>query len=113
MKQLNNAELNELVQLIDFTFTLIDALTQAKQNDGKIDLRDFPLLFPVIMTASPAFDNISVIPNAWMNSSQEDRDAIVAYFKTRFDLPNDEIEVKIEKLAAAAVSISDVFLNLK
>lgn len=109
----NNQGLNDLIEVIDFTFTALEALKAAKANDGKIDLKDFPLLFPILMSASPAVEGIANIPQSWAASSEQERTEVLEYFKTRFDLPDDNLEVKIEKLVTAAVIVSDVALNLK
>ena len=109
----NNKSLNELVELLDFAFTTIDALRSAKTNDGVIDFKDFPLVFPILMSATSAFNGIDEIPQAWLNSTAEERAQILAHFASRFDLDNDVLEAKIEKLLTASVAIADVFLNLK
>lgn len=109
----NNKSLNELVELLDFAFTTVDALRSAKDNDGVIDFKDFPLVFPILMSATSAFNGVNEIPKAWASSTAEERAQILAHFSSRFDLADDVLETKIEKLLSAAVAISDVFWNLK
>ena len=113
MKQLNNPQLNDLVELLEFAFSTVAAIQQAKANDGKIDLKDFPLLWPVIMSASPAFSGLDNILPAWKSSTEEDRALVLEIFKDRFDLPNDELEASIEKLLQAGLLIAEVVFKLK
>lgn len=101
--------LNDIVEVIDFVFTSIDTVKQAKENDGVINLKDLFLLFPLVESGSVAVDGIENIPAAFAAASPEDRDAIRLYFNERFDIPNDVTEERIEKALEAIVILYEVF----
>lgn len=92
-----NQGLNDLVEVIDFVFAAKDALTAAKADDGKISLRDFPVILGLFAPADAAYAGIENIPSVWANTTEEERDAVLQYFKDKFDLLDDKVEYKIEK----------------
>ena len=100
-----NQGLVELAEVLDFAFTAKDALKAAKENDGKISIRDWPLLFGIIDEADEAYTGIEMIPAAWESASDDERAEVVAYFCQEFDLPNDVVELKIEKALKALVLV--------
>jgi hypothetical protein len=103
----------DLVEVVDFAFNIVDALKAAKENDGKIDFKDFPFLFPLFDDAQAAVDGWDNIGNSWRNSTEEERTQVIDRFKQRFDLPNDQVEAKIEKAIVAGSLILDIALDLK
>lgn len=109
----NNPGLNDLVEVIDLGFNLIEALKSAKANDGKINFMDFPLLWPIFEDASKAIEGIDNALPAWVNSTAEDRKLVLEHFNARFDLPDDKLEVKIEKILLAATIVVEVILEQK
>lgn len=109
----NNPGLVDLIEVIDLGFNLIEALKQAKQNDGKIDFKDFPLLWPLFEDSSKAIDGINNALPAWSKSTGDERKAVLAHFNTRFDLADDVLEVKIEKMLLAATIVAEVILEQK
>jgi hypothetical protein len=102
-----------LIEAIDFAFNLVEALKAAKENDGKINLFDFPLLFPLFDDAQAAIEGWEEIGTAWRNSNEEERAEVINHFKLRFDLPDDQLEAKIEKAIVAGSLILDIALDLK
>jgi hypothetical protein len=108
MVKLENKNLQNLVEVIDFAFNLVEALKIAKANDGVVDFKDWSLLFPLIGDAGVAYEGIESILKAWPEASQEDRNAVVELFNTRFTLENKVTEAKIEK----AVKIVTLVLEL-
>jgi hypothetical protein len=92
-----NQGLKDLVEVIDFVFLAKDAFNEAKANDGKITLRDFPIVLGIFDDADDAITGIENIPAAWQEATTEERLAVVQYFNAKFDIPNDRVEEKIEK----------------
>ena len=92
-----NAGLNDLVEVIDFVFAAKDTLQAAKADDGKISLRDFPLILGLFDDADAAYNGIENVPNTWVHATEEERTAVLEYFKEKFDLDDDRVERKIEK----------------
>ena len=110
--ELQNKELNELVEVIDFGFNFFEALKKAKANDGMVDFKDWNLLFPLIGDAGVAYQGIERIGAAWTQSIQEDRDLVVAHINSRFTLENKVTEAKIEKAILISTLILELALNL-
>lgn len=108
MVNLQNKDLQNLVEVINFAFNLVEALKAAKANDGVVDFKDWSLLFPIIGDAGVAYEGVETILKAWPASSQEDRNAVVELFNSRFTLENKMTEAKIEK----AVKIATLVLEL-
>ena len=46
------------------------------------------------------------LPGELMDLDDEERKQIVAHFADKFDLPNDEIEQRVERLFSVAVNLS-------
>lgn len=109
----NNPGLNDLVEVIDLGFNMIEAVKSAKENDGKIDFKDFPLLFPLFDDTSKAVEGIENAGPAWKQSTEEERKQVIAHFNERFDLPDDALEAKVEKALLAATLVLDIALDLK
>lgn len=105
--------LTQTTQVLTLAFDVVDAIQAAKANDGKIDLFDFPLLFPLIASSQAGIKDIELVPTEWKNSTADERAEVITMFKTRFDIADDVLEAKIEKLLEALVTISDVLLKLK
>ena len=108
MVKLENKDLQNLVEVIDFAFNLVEALKIAKANDGVVDFKDWSLLFPLIGEAGVAYEGIELTLKAWDVASQEDRNKVVEHFNNRFTLENKVTEAKIEK----AVKIATLVLEL-
>lgn len=102
--------MKNLLELINFGFNLVDAIKEAKANDGKVDFKDWPLLFPLIGEGGLAVEEIEKIVSEWKNGSAEQRAEVVALVKTRFDLENDILEEKIEKVLDIAVLVIELAL---
>lgn len=115
MEKLNfaNPELNELVEVVTFSFNFVEALKAAKDNDGVIDFKDWVLVFPLIGEAGVAVKGAEKILAAWRNASVEDRALVLNLFNERFTLENKELEVKIENALLGLTYLIDLFLALK
>lgn len=100
-----NAGLQQLVEVLDFLFAGKDALVQAKENDGKISLRDFPIIVSLFDDADEAYTGVELIPAAWNAATDEERAELVAYFAAQFDIDDDRTERRIEKAVAGLVNL--------
>lgn len=109
MKPVFNSGLDEAVDVLEFVFNLRDAVDKAKE-DGKVDLRDAYLVFPLIEDAQEAYEDIAAVPKAWKLATDEEKEKVYQYFAERFDLPNDVVEMKVEKAVRAGYLLIDVFL---
>lgn len=106
-----NEGIKNLKELITFGFNLVDAVKEAKANDGKVDFKDWPLLFPLVGEAGVAVDQIETILKGWKEGSAEERTGVVILLKARFDIADDRLENKIEKVIDAVVLMLEVILD--
>ncbi len=103
--------LQELVEAIDFIFLTVDAVKAAKEDGGGINLGDWNKVLKVVDSADTAYEGVELIPNAWVNATEEEKNVVWLYFSNKFDIANDVIEVKIEKAVKAAYLLGDLFVN--
>lgn len=111
MVNLQNKELQNLVEVIDFAFNLVEALKMAKANDGVVDFKDWALLFPLVGDAGVAYEGIESILKAWENSSIEDRTLVVDHFNSRFTLENKVTEAKVEKALKVVTLVLELIID--
>lgn len=86
----------EIRELLEFGFDAQDAINNSLANDGRIDAKDFPYLFPLLSSAGPAFENVGNPLARWKELSQAAKDRVKAWAKERFDLIDDYLEFLIE-----------------
>lgn len=89
-------------------FSLSMAVDEAEQNDGKIDMKDLPLLagpallFPgAIAAAKPAMEEFK-------NASKEERGELTLWIEKEYDIADDKLEKKIETVLAALVILAEL-----
>ena len=111
MVNLENKELQNLVEVIDFAFNLVEALKQAKANDGVVDFKDWALFFPIVGDAGVAYEGVESILKAWEASSQEDRTAVIEHFNSRFTLENKVTEEKVEKALKVVTLVIELIID--
>lgn len=98
----------DLVEIIDFGFTLQDVVKRAKSDGGGINLGDWPKLIELFQPGSAAIEGSeNVIPD-WKSVSPQVHQEVVGYFINKFDLPSDVIERRIEKALVLVVAIYDL-----
>ncbi len=105
--------MKELVEVIDFAFNLVEALKQAKANDGVVDFKDWNLLFPLVGDAGVAYQGVEKVLNGWKTAEAEDRKLVVEHFNGRFSLENKVNEAKIEKAVLILTLVLELVADLK
>jgi hypothetical protein len=66
------------IEFIKFGVALEQAIVKAKQNDGKINAADLPLLFPVVPLIGPALSDIGSIPKELSDLDEAEADEIIS-----------------------------------
>ena len=81
--------------------------------DGKVDVKDLALLGKLIpiFPALLAVDFKAVIPEV-KDLSQAEAEELVEFFKLAFDLPQDNVEVKVETVLSICVKLSGLVFEL-
>ncbi|AHZ84634.1 hypothetical protein Bb109J_c1944 [Bdellovibrio bacteriovorus] len=90
--------------LLACVLALGTSVTAAKANDGKVDLKDFPLFLnpltqlPAAITAGPA------ALEEYKNATPEQRDELTQWVRSEFNIENDKVEQKIEAAIQIAIT---------
>jgi len=87
--------LKELKEAVSFGVALGNALGKSLE-DGKVDYADLLTLWEPITKAPDAFDGASKIIAEVEGLTQEQTEELVQFIKGEFDIPQDEIEIKVE-----------------
>jgi len=96
-------ELKDFKEVMDVPLALYMAVDKAKQNDGKVDLMDLPLLLDPVMKIPAAAENFSAALGQWKAASAEARVAYYDSVKASFDIADDKLEEKVEAGIAVLV----------
>lgn len=91
-----NREGQDTIDLLDAVFSLTDGVRESLAGDGKITLTDIPYFIGPLMKLPAAISGIENIPSELSGLSPAARQDVIDYFKGRFDLPNDALELKLE-----------------
>lgn len=87
--------MNNLRAILAPLFTLVEAYYQAKA-DGTLSWQDAALLFPIIPQLGPALKDAPAALAEWKTATQAQRAVEIAWVVDTFDIPNDNLEKKIE-----------------
>ncbi len=89
-------------------FSLSQAVDQAEQNDGKIDLKDLPLLAGPAMLMPGAIAGAKEALNEFKSASKEDRAELNKWIEVTYDISDDKLERKIEVVLEAVVILGEL-----
>jgi hypothetical protein len=91
----------------------LGSVAGATMEDGKVDVKDLALL-PRLIPVFPALlaiDFAQVVPEA-KDLSEAEALELVALYKAEFDIPQDDVEVKIETVLSLCVRLSGIVAEL-
>ena len=81
--------------------------------DGKIDLKDIPAVFRVIIEARKLTEvDYQKACDQWANASKDDLTKLTEEFSKEFDLPADNQEKKVEELVGFTIGLISDLLKL-
>ncbi len=105
-------DIKETKELVRFGMNLGNAL-QAAMEDNKIDFMDTIKFLPVLKDLKPAIDGIMSIPEELADLSNEEKEELMDFCKSEFDLEDDELEAKIEMGFDVGITLLHLALDLK
>lgn len=94
----------ELKELLTFGFALQDAINRSL-DDGDIDFQDIGNLWPVVVTAQAAFQNLGNPVERFRNMTPDEKAEIIGWAAERFDLRDDMLEYLIEDTLQEIVAV--------
>lgn len=98
-------DFKELREFVEFLFDVID-ISRAAAKNGKLDLLDLQYAPTLFVSAQRGINNLGNPSDRWKALPEGDRNALLELGKTRFDLPNDQLEALIERWLDAGVLIA-------
>lgn len=104
---MNDDNFKELKEFVEFLFDLVNVYDKAKA-DGKLSLTDLQYLPGLFFSAQSGFNHLGNPVERWKAMTEADRLALIELAKTRFDLPNDELEMLFERWFDAGLVIADL-----
>ena len=97
----------ELKELFVFIFALIGG-TVKTWEDKKVNIWDSLNFAPVVKAIKPAFDNLGNPLKRFADLTDEELAELCEWAANEFDIPNDTVEVLLEKSLKQAVSIVEL-----
>ena len=109
---MENLGTDNIKKALKFIGTLTNSIVKSLQDDGKIKGMEY---FQIAMTLPgliPVFRNIEQIVDEYYDLDETEMDELKAYFASEFDIPNDQIEDKIEKAFNILLALGDGLIDL-
>lgn len=88
--------MQKVKDVLNALFTLGEAVSEAKTNDGKFTLADLGLLVLPATKVPQAIESADGALAEWTNASETDRANVIAWLKQDFDIQDDKAEARIE-----------------
>ena len=106
--------LKETKEVLDLMFAGGQAVKSALA-DGKLDLNDVGFLMPVVMSAGPALEDMSLVPKEFGDLDAEEAKELLQYAKTKLDpmLSDEQLKMKVEKGLKLAFALVELLVELK
>ena len=102
----------KIKEALDFGFGFAQTIKEALADDGKISgIGEYIKIAKSVKPALEVIKSIGEMKDEFVDLDPMERDEIVEYFSEKFDLDNDEVELKIEKAFALLLSIADFVVD--
>lgn len=88
--------MQKVKDVLSALFSLGEAVSEAKQNDGKFTLADLGLVVLPATKVPQAIESSDGALAEWANATQAQRDELIAWLKQDFDIADDKAEARIE-----------------
>ncbi len=87
--------MKELKELLCFSVCLLEALVESLE-DGAVDFTDVLSLWKPFSKVGEAIDGIEKIPFEIASLDEKDKNELMDYIRSEFDIPDDRLESRIE-----------------
>lgn len=106
--------IQNIKEVMDFAITLAESLSLSLE-DGQFDPTDVVNFIPTLQKVIPAFDEIGMVDDEFLDITDEEKEELVEYLQSNLDIADDTVEAFIEAAFATALElfkfISMFFLN--
>lgn len=104
------AGIQQTKEMVAFAMALLQAGIDAAK-DGKVGVSDMVALFAALKEAPVALSGVDEIPAEMKDLTEQELHELVDFVKLKFDLPNDQIEAKIELAFDVAMAFVKASIN--
>ena len=94
------------IVVMDALLSVGGTIAEGLQDDGKFGIADSIKLAKNIPETLSAIHAAKEMPTELRDLDDEERAQIVAHFADKFDLPNDDLEERLERAFRVAVNLS-------
>lgn len=103
--------MKETTEMTMFAVALGNAIGESAK-DNNISLLDATNFFGAMTSAGPAFADMQKIPGELSAMDEADKKALCDLVVAKFDIPQDGIELVVEKALKVAISLADLLTDL-
>ena len=104
--------MKETKEMLGFILSLGNALGQSL-DDKKLDMSDALNFWEPLSKTPEAFEGMSEILSEYKRATPEDLKELHAYAVKEFDIPQDSIELKIEKGIKAGIALLELVAEFR
>ena len=94
-----------------FSGKLSSAVAEALKDDGKIKGGEWFSIAVTIPGIVPVIKNFDTIVDEFQDLTDEEQAAVATYFAETFDIPNDELEAKIEAAFNLGLALAESIIE--
>lgn len=99
--------IENIKKALTFAGNITRAFTKALSDDGKITGMEYFSIAMTLPGITPIIKNIADIKDEYLDLDELELEELKIYFSSEFDIPNDDVEVKIEKAFDLVLQIAD------
>ena len=103
--------MKETTEMVMFAVALGNAVGESAK-DGNISLLDATNFFSAMTSAGPAFADMQKIPGELSLMDAADSKVLCDQAIAKFDIPQDGIELVVEKALKVSLALADLMLDL-
>jgi len=103
---------DNIKKALKFVGTLTNSIVKALEDDGKIKGMEYFQIAMSLPGLIPVFRNINEIVDEYYDLDEMEMNELKLYFASEFDIPNDQVEEKIEKAFNILLALGDGIIDL-
>ena len=109
---MNELGIETLKKALKFVGNLSKSITHALEDDGHIKGMEYFSIAGSMTGIIPVLANIGDLIAEYKDLYEEEQIELKEYFKNEFDIPDDQVEDKIEKAFEILMDLGDGLLDL-
>lgn len=106
-----NLGIDQLKEVLTFGASFGNALGSALQDDGRITLGEYVLFIGPLLKLAPAVEDIDVALAQLLDMDETEKQELLEFAKTEFDIADDDAEVFVEDTLRVALEVFSYVKN--